>query len=149
MLVLERGEHYAPSPEMVSHAEGMMREWETEMLANGTPPEYIERARTEFAAWSSGEMTEVMGMMGPGHEMGGPGGMPTPEQMQAMVDGGQMTPEEFQMAQEFMQQGGEHFGPGPGGFDAYGPQGGFEAYGPGPGMEMEYMGMSPTEAFEQ
>ena len=131
MLAFESGEHYTPSPEMVAHAEEMMHEWETEMTAQGVPPEYIDRARTEFAAWSSGEMTEVMGMMGPGHEMGGPGGMPTPEQMQGMVDAGQMTPEQFQMATEYMQ----------GGFE-----GNFEAYH---GMETEYMGMNPAEAFEQ
>lgn len=131
MLAFETGEQYTPSPEMVAHAEGMMREWETDMIANGASPEFIERAHQEFAAWSSGEMTEVMGMMGPGHEMGGPGGMPTPEQMQAMVDGGQMTPEQFQMATEYMQ----------GGFE-----GNFEAYH---GMETEYMGMSPTETFNE
>jgi len=134
MLAFETGEQYTPSPEMVAHAEGMMREWETEMLANGAPPEYIERARTEFAAWSSGEMTEMMGMMGPGHEMGGPGGMPTPEQMQAMVDAGQMTPEQFQMAQEYMQ----------GGFEAFGPMGGFESYQAG--MEAYHTGMEAYQA---
>jgi len=85
MLAFESGEHYTPSAEMVAHAETMMREWETDMVANGAPPEFIERAREEFARWSSGEMTEMMGMMGPGHEMGGPGGMPTPESATAIV----------------------------------------------------------------
>lgn len=133
MLAFESGEHYAPSPEMVSHAEGMMHEWESDMVAQGASPEYIDRARQEFAAWSSGDMTEVMGMMGPGHEMGGPGGMPTPEQMQAMVDGGQMTPEQFQMATEYMQ----------GGFESY--QAGMEAYHTG----MEYGQVMEQQYMEQ
>ena len=107
MLAFETGEQYTPSPEMVAHAETMMHEWEGEMVASGAPPEYIDRAGAEFAAWSSGEMTEVMGMMGPGHEMGGPGGMPTPEQMEQMVANGQMTPEQLQMATEYMQGGFE------------------------------------------
>src|SRR3989338_885426 len=92
MLAFESGEHYTPSPEMVAHAETMMHEWESDMVANGAPPEFIERAREEFARWSSGEMNEMMGMMGPGHEMGGPGpgGMPSVEQMEQMVANGQM-----------------------------------------------------------
>ena len=144
MLAFESGEHYTPSPEMVAHAEGIMHEWEADMAAHGAPPEMIERARTEFAAWSSGEMTEVMGMMGPGHEMGGPAGMPTPEQMQAMVDGGQMTPEQFQMAQEYMQGGVEAFGP-MGGFESY--QAGMETYQAG--MEAYQAGMEYGQVMEQ
>jgi hypothetical protein len=137
MLAFESGEPYTPSPEMVAHAEGMMREWESEMLANGAPPEYIERAREEFARWSSGEMTEMMEMMGPGHEMGGPGGMPSLEQMEQMVANGQMTPEQFQMAQEYMQ----------GGFEAFGPMGGFESYQAG--MEAYHAGMEYGQMMEQ
>ena len=68
-------------------------------------------------------------------EVGGPGEMPNLEQMEAMVASGQMTPEQLEMAKEYMQGGMEHMGPG-----------GFEPMGPG-GMEMQ--GMSPMEAFEQ
>lgn len=129
MLAFESGEHYTPSAEMVSHAEGMMREWESDMLAQGAPPEYIDRARQEFAAWSSGEM------VGPGHEFGGPGpgGMPSLEQMEQMVAGGQMTPEQLQMATEYMQ----------GGFESY--QAGMEAYHTG----MEYGQVMEQQYMEQ
>jgi hypothetical protein len=159
MQAFESGERYTPSEEMVAHAEGMMREWESDMVAHGAPPEFVERAREEFARWSSGEME--MGMMGgPGHEMMGPGGAPSPEQMQAMVDAGQMTPEQFQMAQEYMANP-EAFAAGHPGYETFGPdamgsggppggawEGGatWEA-GPHEGMT-EYAGMNPTEAFE-
>ncbi len=147
MRAFETGEHYVPSPEMVAHADGMFKEWEGEMIANGAPPEFVERARAEFAYWSSGEMHEMMapGGPGPGHEFGGPGGMPSPEQMERMVASGQMTPEQLQMAKDYMQQGAtEHFGPGPGGWEsAFTGPGGFEQQG-----GMEYQGMNPQEAFE-
>ena len=127
MQAFENGEPYVPSPEMVAHAEEMFHNWEADMTAQGAPPEYLEQARMEFAAWSSGEMGGMMGgpgpdMMGAGHE----GGMPSLEQMQAMVDAGQMTPEQLQMAKDYMQNGG------------------VEALGP----TAEYQGMSPTDAFE-
>ena len=95
MLAFESGERYVPSTEMIAHAESMFKDWESGMLAQGAPPEFVERARMELARYSSGE-----GMMvgGPGHEFAGPGpggGMPSIEQMQAMG----MTPEQIQMAQ--------------------------------------------------
>lgn len=136
MQAFENGEKYTPSPEMVSHAEGMFKDWEADMAAQGAPPEYLEAARVEFARWSGGETTGMMGgpgheMMGPGHDLGGPGGMPSVEQMQAMVDAGQMTPEQLQMATEYMQ----------GGFESY--QAGMEAYHAGmeygQQMEQQYM----------
>jgi len=126
MLAFESGEHYTPSAEMVSHAEGMMREWASDMLAQGAPPEYVDRARQEFAAWSSGEM------VGPG-----PGGMPSLEQMEQMVANGQMTPEQLQMATEYMQ----------GGFESY--HAGMEAYHAGMEygqvMEQQYLEQYATE----
>ena len=129
MQAFENGERYVPSPEMVAHSQEMFHDWENEMVTQGAPPEYLEAARTEFAMWSSGETGSMMGgpgqeMMGPGHE----GGMPSPEQMQAMVDAGQMTPEQLQMAKDYMQQGGSEGNFGQGG--------------------MENQGANPQEAFE-
>jgi len=149
MRAFESGERYTPSTEMVAHAEGMMREWEQDALAHGASPEMIERAREEFARWSSGEMAQMMEAMGPGHEMmgpGGPGEMPSLEQMEAMVAGGQMTPEQLQMAKEYMQGGFEHFGPA--GFESY--QAGMESYQAGmeayhAGMEQQYMEYTQVE----
>ena len=61
--------------------------------------------------------------------------MPSTEQMEQMVANGQMTPEQLQMAKEYMPQGG---------FEAYGAtEGQFEQYA------TEYQGMNPQEAFEQ
>ena len=134
MLAFESGERYTPSSEMVEHAKEMFSDWETDARANGASEEYLERARGEFALWSSGEAME---MMGPGHEMmgpGAPGEMPSLEQMEAMVASGQMTPEQLEMAKQYGEQGGmEHFGPGP-----------MEGFGPGP---METFGASPMEHF--
>ncbi len=114
MEAFSRGERYVPSPEMVEHAKDMFSDWKETMLAQGASPEMMARAEMEFTRWSSGDM--MMG--GPGHEMG-PGGpgqegtMPSLEQMQAMVDAGQMTQEQLQMAKEYLAYGGpEHFGPG-------------------------------------
>ncbi len=141
MAAFESGERYVPSQEMVAHAETMMREWESEMIAQGAPPEFVERARQEFAMWSGGEMEGMMG--GPGHEMGpGPGGMPSVEQMEQMVAAGQMTPEQLQMAKEYMQ----------GGFESY--QTGMEAYHTGmesyqAGMEAYQAGMEYGQMMEQ
>ena len=109
MRAFETGERYVPSAEMVAHAEGMFKDWESDAIAHGTPPEFVERARMEFASWSSGEMGSMMG--GPGHEMMGPGGpgheggMPSLDQMEQMVAGGQMTPEQLQMAKDYMDHG--------------------------------------------
>ena len=69
--------------------------------------------------------------------------MPTPEQMQAMVDAGQMTPEQLQMAHEYMSGGLEAFGPMGGGFESY--QAGMEAYQAG----MEYGQMMEQQYIEQ
>ena len=142
MLAFESGDRYTPSSEMVAHAETMMREWETDALAQGAPPEMVERAREEFARWSSGEMTEMMEMMGPGHEMMGmgPGEMPSLEQMEAMVAGGQMSPEQLQMAKEYMQGGFEQMGPA--GFESY--HAGMESYQAG--MESYQAGMEAYQA---
>ncbi|MBI3320993.1 MAG: hypothetical protein HYZ91_01850 [Candidatus Omnitrophica bacterium] len=147
MQAFEQGERYVPSPEMVSHAEGMMREWETDAIAHGAPPEFVEQARAEFARWSMSGETSFGGMTGgPGEMGGGPGGMPSLEQMEQMVANGQMTPEQLQMAKDYTQGGFEHMGPGPGAFESYGPSGGnMEAYGPGADAHMS----SPTEAFEK
>ena len=99
MTAFQSGEHYVPSTEMVAHAEGMFKGWEADMVAQGAPPEFVERARMEMARWSSGEMQVAFG--GPAHEfsgpgpMGGPGGMPSVEQMQAMG----MTADQIQAAQ--------------------------------------------------
>ncbi|MDP3722815.1 MAG: hypothetical protein Q8R91_04880 [Candidatus Omnitrophota bacterium] len=83
MLAFESGERYIPSPEMVVHAEGMFKDWESDMLAQGAPPEFLEAARGEMARWSTGEMAMAFG--GPGHDFAGPQGMPpSVEQMQAM-----------------------------------------------------------------
>lgn len=141
MRAFESGERYVPSTEMVEHAKEMFSDWKEDMIAQGASPEYVARAESEFTQWSSGEAME---MMGPGHEMMGPGGeMPSLEQMEAMVASGQMTPEQLEMAKNYMEQGGmEHFGPGP--MEGFGP-GPMEAFGPGP---TEYQGMNPTEAFE-
>ena len=140
----ESGEKYVPSEAMKQEAEKMFQEW-----AKDASPQEVEFARAEFSHWSAGELTgpggefgpghEMMGPGGPGQEMGGPGGMPSLEHMQAMVDAGQMTPEQLTMAKEYMQQGGFEGNVGPG-------AGGFEAYGPGGGTE--YQGMNPQEAFE-
>jgi len=135
MLAFESGERYTPSPEMVAHAEGMFKDWESDMLAQGAPPEFVEAARAEFTRWSStGEMAfgaghEMMAQGGPGHEFSGP--MPTTEQMQAMG----MSAEQIQMAETYArgempmgQVGGfEHYGPG--GFEAHAPGGSWESYG--------------------
>ena len=126
MLAFESGEQYVPSAEMVTHAQEMFNEWEAGSLAQGVPQEYIERARTEFAMWSSGEMQEMM--TNPGYEMAGPGGAPSLEHMEAMVAAGQMTQEQLQMAQEYMQAGG--FEVGPGTFESYAPSGGSEHLSP-------------------
>ncbi|MBI3020666.1 MAG: hypothetical protein HYY59_01535, partial [Candidatus Omnitrophica bacterium] len=91
MLAFESGERYTPSPEMVAHAQEMFGDWEKDMIAQGAPPEFVERAKLEFAAWSGGEHT--MGFGGPGQGFAGRAGPPTTEQMQAMVDTGKMTPE--------------------------------------------------------
>lgn len=114
MAAFESGERYVPSAEMVSHAREMFSEWETEMVSQGAPPEYLERARMEFARFSSGEMGfmggpghDMMGMGGPGpggpnpQEIMGPGGMF--EQMSAQ---GILTPEQLQQAREMMMQQG-------------------------------------------
>ncbi|HLD78065.1 MAG TPA: hypothetical protein VJB16_03470, partial [archaeon] len=134
MRAFESGEPYTPSPDMVEHAREMFGSWKEDMLAQGASPEYVARAESEFTRWSSGEAME---MMGPGPEMMGPGGeMPSLEQMETMVASGQMTPEQLEMAKNYMEQGGmEHFGPGP-----------MEGFGPGP---MEAFGPNPMEAFEQ
>jgi hypothetical protein len=139
LLAFESGEQYVPSTEMVAHAQQMFNEWEAGALAEGAPQAYIDRARTEFALWSSGEMHEFM--VGPGPEMLGPGGTPSLEHMEAMVAAGQMTPEQLQMAQEYMQSGAfEQFGPG--GYEHVGP-GTFEMYAPS-----GYEQLSPMEAFQ-
>ena len=147
MQAFESGEHYTPSPEMVAHAEGMMHEWESDMIAQGAPPEYIEQAHQEFAMWSSGEIGGMLG--GLGQEVGGPGGMPTPEQMQAMVDSGQMTPEQLQMAKDYMQAGSEAYQAGmetyQAGMESY--QAGMEAYQTG--MEAYQAGMEYGQVMEQ
>lgn len=162
MTALEQGERYTPSTEMVAHAQDMFRDWESGMLVQGAPPEFVEAARNEFTRWSSGEMNMMGGPgQGPGSHPGeamGPGGMfeqmttqgiLTPEQLQAardmmqqgtqagqfaaegqfleqMVANGQMSPEQLEAARDFFRQGSEHFGPGPGGFEHYGPVGGWE-----------------------
>jgi len=106
MTAFEQGERYVPSPEMVSHAQDMFRDWESGMLAQGAPPEFVEAARNEFARWSSGEMQVAFG--GPGHDVAGPhGGPPSVEQMQAMG----MTTEQIQMAQQY--EAGSNFGINP------------------------------------
>ncbi len=181
MLAFESGERYVPSAEMVAHAEGMFHEWESDMVARGAPAEYVERARFEFARWSGGEMEMmgpggVMGGPGPGGELGhpgaGPGGMPSLDQMEQMVSSGQMTPEQLQMAKDYMANSQEFMASHPG-YEVFGPNaqgdGGppqgmtFEGYGSGP-MEgfggpgpmegfgsgpMEYEFQSPMEAFAQ
>ena len=148
MQAFESGERYIPSPEMVAHAEGMFRDWESDMVAQGAPQELLDRARTEFAMWSEGGVMDHLfagpaqgDEMTPGRGMeGGPGqagGMPSPEQLQAMVDSGQMTPEQFEMAKTYMEQGTEGFGPNPG----------VEQYAQGPSGS-EYQG-SPMEMFNE
>ncbi|MBI3021573.1 MAG: hypothetical protein HYY59_06225 [Candidatus Omnitrophica bacterium] len=92
MLAFEAGERYTPSTEMVAHAQEMFGDWEKDMIAQGAPPEFVERAKLEFAAWSGGEHT--MGFGGPGQEFAGRAGPPTTEQMQAMG----MTPDQIQAA---------------------------------------------------
>ena len=132
----EKGEKYVPSEAMKQEAEKMFQEW-----SKDASPQELEFARAEFAHWSAGEMMgPAGGEFGPGHEMMGPGhegGMPSLEQMQAMVDAGQMSPEQLQMAKDYMQHGGFEGNIGPGA--------NFEAYGPAP---TEYQGMNPQEAFE-
>lgn len=97
MLAFESGERYVPSTEMVAHAQEMFGEWEKDMLTQGAPPEFVERAKLEFAMWSGGEPMQ-MGFGGPGHEFAGLAGhMPSVEQMQAMG----MTAEQIQMAQTY------------------------------------------------
>jgi len=76
MVAFETGERYTPSREMVAHAETKMREWEADAIARGAPPEFVERARGDFARWSSGE-TNPATMMAHAREMmlqGGPQG---------------------------------------------------------------------------
>src|SRR3989338_3498496 len=88
MQAFESGERYVPSPEMVAHAREMFSDWESGMLAQGAPQEYVEQARMEMARFSSGE-----GMMfggGPGREFGGPGPMGGPGREFTGPAGGQM-----------------------------------------------------------
>lgn len=117
MLAFESGERYTPSTEMVAHAEGMFKDWESDMISQGAPPEFVERAKMEFAAWSGGEH---MGFGGPGTEFAGPMGgggmheMPTLEQMQQMG----MTPEQIQMAQTGNWEGSNYgINPATGGYE--------------------------------
>lgn len=158
-----RGEHYVPSPEMMEHAKEMFGDWKESMMGQGAPPEMLARAEMEFTQWSGGEM---MGTMGPGHEFGGPaGGMPSPEQMEAMVAAGQMTPEQLQMATEYAANP-EGFMSSHSGYEAFGPEafgsggppgttweGGphegmiFEAYGPGSMETSEHWAGSPEMEF--
>ena len=143
MAAFESGEHYTPSPEMVEHAQGMFKEWESDMVANGAPPEFVERARMEFAMWSSGDMAGMMG--GPGQDMMGPGGpgheggMPSLEQMQAMVDAGKMTPEQLQMAKDYMQNGSFE-----GGYPMMDPSGNYPMMDPSGNYPMIDSGNYPT-----
>ena len=65
--------------------------------------------------------------------------------MQAMVDAGQMTPEQLQMAHEYMSGGFEAFGPVGGGFESY--QAGMESYQAG--MEAYQAGMEYGQVMEQ
>ena len=103
MTAFEQGERYVPSPEMISHAQDMFREWESGMLAQGAPPEFVEAARGEMARWSTGEMQVAFG--GPRHDFAGPQGMPpSVGQMQAMG----MTAEQIQAAtvqQQYIEMG--------------------------------------------
>lgn len=137
MLAFEQGERYVPSQEMVAHAEGMFHEWEADAVSRGASPEFVERARTEFTMWSAGggEMMEAMMAGGGPSQMGEfgsePGHMPTTEQMQAMMDSGQMTPEQLQMAKDFMQHGGFEGMPQGSEGMVHGFEGGFSAAGSG------------------
>ncbi len=133
MEAFTRGEHYVPSPEMMEHAREMFGDWKEAMMGQGAPPEMLARAEMEFTQWSGGEM---LGTMGPGHEFGGPaGGMPSPEQMEAMVAAG-MTPERF-MSGGMTWEGGPHEGMN------------FEAYGPGPMEAMEFASPQQMEHFRE
>lgn len=136
MLAFESGERYAPSAEMVAHANEMFSDWKEGMLAQGAPPDFVARAEFEFTTWTGGEH---FGM--PGHEFTGPGGpMPSVEQMQAMG----MTAEQIQMAHTYaggeFPQGGMMAGPMEG-HSMMAPTGGWEAaYTTTGGWETSYTG---------
>ena len=102
MQAFESGERYTPSAEMMEHARDMFGDWKESMLSQGAPPEMVARAEYEFTRWTSG--TE-MAFGGPGHEMmGGHGGPPSVEQMQAMG----MTADQIQAAtaqQQYIEMG--------------------------------------------
>lgn len=148
MEAFSRGEQYTPSTEMVEHAKDMFKEWKETALEQGASPEMLARAEMEFSRWSGGEMTGMMG--GPGHEAGGSGGgMPSPEQMEAMVAAGQMTPEQFEMAkaygadpEKFMATHPGYDVLGPDAVGSGGPLGGTWEGGPQEGT------YGPTDAFE-